>query len=463
DPRVKVLYVEGRLQTEYRFLRRDLAGDPNVELATMLRVQADRWYAGGSVNGAAFDWQQIPSDPAQWKKFDVIILGDVDSSFLQGPAMAAIEQAVANGAGLMMTGGENNFGAGGYAGTPIERALPVMVGDGKNAQDTDKFVPRLTPDGLVNPAMAGLADFFGSGNKAGAKPLPPLYGNVIVNSAKSGAQVLLTHPDHLGPDGKPEIVLAVERYGKGRSAAFTVDTTYLWDLPLYGMGQDSPYNRLWGQLVRWLAGTDVRNRQRGPGVEGLLNKSTYQLGENVHIRAMVRDEHGDATRYAQVSVKLQRVGEVAQRSLSLNPVDSHIGMYDLVIPHPDKGDWVMDLTAAKDGKPLGAQRLKFTVIPPDDEMLKLAANPKLLSELAAATHGSSYDLAGLPTLLDSLTKGIPTEKQQSIPLYNFLNAALTLTGRDIPWPAKADLPIEGLMVFALLAAEWILRRRWQLT
>jgi hypothetical protein len=178
---------------------------------------------------------------------------------------------------------------------------------------------------------------------------------------------------------------------------------------------------------------------------------------------MVRDEHGDATRYAQVSVKLQRVGEVAQRSLSLNPVDSHIGMYDLVIPHPDKGDWVMDLTAAKDGKPLGAQRLKFTVIPPDDEMLKLAANPKLLSELAAATHGSSYDLAGLPTLLDSLTKGIPTEKQQSIPLYNFLNAALTLTGRDIPWPAKADLPIEGLMVFALLAAEWILRRRWQLT
>lgn len=67
DPRVKVLYVEGRLQTEYRFLRRDLAGDPNIELATMLRVQADHWYAGGSVGGSAFDWQQIPSDPCNGK------------------------------------------------------------------------------------------------------------------------------------------------------------------------------------------------------------------------------------------------------------------------------------------------------------------------------------------------------------------------------------------------------------
>ena len=61
-------------------------------------------------------------------------------------------------------------------------------------------------------------------------------------------------------------LLATQLYGQGRSAAFTLDTTYLWYLPLRGMGQDSPYNLLWGQLVRWLAGQDVRNRQRGAGM-----------------------------------------------------------------------------------------------------------------------------------------------------------------------------------------------------
>jgi uncharacterized membrane protein len=463
DPRVKVLYLEGRVRPEYRELYRTLGHDPNIELATMLRIQQDRFFAGGSVDGAAFTWQQLPADPAAWKKFDVIMLGDIDVSFLQGPAMDAIEQAVSGGGALIMLGGQNSFGPGGYKDTPIERALPVMVGDLNSPQEKQEFVPRLTADGLVHPTMQGLSDWFGTGNKPGTKDLPPLRGNVVVAGAKSGAQVLLTHPDRLGPDGKPQIVLAVERYGKGRSAAFTVDTTYLWSLPLYGMGQDSPYNRLWGQLIRWLAGTDVRNRERGAGLEGLLNKNNYQLGENVHIRAMVRDEHGDATRYAQVSVKLQHVGEVAQQSLSLNPVDSHLGMYDLVIPHPDRGDWVMNLIASKDGKLLGTERLKFTVIPPDDEMLKLAANPKLLAAIAAATHGSSYELAGLPTLLDSLTKGMPKEQQQSVPLYNVLAAALTLTGHTPPWPPTANLPIEGLLVFALLAAEWILRRRWQLT
>ena len=119
--------------------------------------------------------------------------------------------------------------------------------------------------------------------------------------------MLLAHKDRPGPDGKPQIVLAVQLYGKGRSAALTLHSAPTqWGLPLYGLGQESPYNRLWGQLVRWLAGADVRNRQKGAGVEGLLNKSLYQLGENVRLRAMVRDEHGDATRFAQVALKLRR-------------------------------------------------------------------------------------------------------------------------------------------------------------
>jgi uncharacterized membrane protein len=463
DPRIKVLYIEGRARPEFRELNRTLSRDPNIELATLLRIQQDRFAASGSVDGQTF--HQMPGDAGQWKKFDVILLGDLDSSFLPPIQQAAIEQRVLDGGGLIMIGGENSLGPGTYQGTPIERALPVLVGDTKMPQELQEFVPRLTADGLLHPAMAGLVDYFGTDNKPPTKPLPALRGNVVVRQAKSGADVLLIHPDRLGPDGKPQIVLAVQRYGKGRSAAFTIDTTYLWALPLYGLGQDSPYNRLWGQLIRWLAGADVRNRQRGPGLEGLLNKNLYAMGESVRLRALVRDDRGDATQYAQVSVKLSHPGQ-PDRSLPLDPVASHTGMYETVIPHPDKGDWTMQLTANKDGKQLGLQQLKFTVIPPADEMLKIAANPQLLAAIANATGGSAYNLPELPALIDELIRTDRHSvgpKQVFVPLYDFPKATMMLLGRDVTWPTIYDLPIQGLLVVLLLITEWILRRFWQLS
>jgi hypothetical protein len=364
-----------------------------------------------------------------------------------------------------MIGGENSFGPGSYQNTPIEHALPVLVGDANMPQDKLQFVPGLTPQGLLNPAMEGLAEYFGSEGKPSTKPLPALRGNVVVKAAKTGAEVLLIHPDRTGPDGKPEIVLAVQRYGKGRSAAFTIDTTYLWALPLYGLGQDSPYNRIWGQLVRWLAGADVRNRQRGVGLEGLLNKTVYAMGESVRLRALVRDEHGDANQYAQVNIKLSQPGR-SDQSLPLDPVQSHTGMYELVIPHPDKGDWAMELTATKDGKPLGQETLKFTVIPPAEEMLKIAANPQLLAAVANATGGSAYDLPEFPGLIDELIRTDRHNtgaKQVFLPFDDFPRAVLMLIGRDPSWPTTYDLPIQGLLVVMLLTTEWILRRAWQLT
>ena len=228
-------------------------------------------------------------------------------------------------------------------------------------------------------------------------------------------------------------MLAVERYGKGRSAAFTVDTTYLWDLPLYGMGQDSPYNRLWGQLIRWLAGTDVRNRQHGAGVEGLLNKTIYQLGESVRLRAMVRDDHGDATRYAQVSLTLKTDAAARMsRPWASIPWNRTSACTTWSSPTRTRATGSMELKAMKDGKELGHESLKFTVIPPADEMLKIAANPKLMGDIAEATHGSACELAGLPALLDELIRGdkhAPVARQVSVPLHNFIRAALAFTGR----------------------------------
>lgn len=461
DPRIKVLYIEGRVRPEYTQLNRALSRDPNIEVASLLRITQDRFNASGTVNGQPIG--QLPVSLPEWKKFDVVILGDMDSSFLSRLQQEAIEQFAQGGGGLLMIGGQHSFGPGGYKDTAVEKALPVFVGDLSSPQERTAFVPALSLDGQVHPAMEGLAEWFGG--KDGKKQLPPLRGNVVVARPKAGASVLLTHGDRLGPDGKAQIVLAVQRYGEGRSGAFTADTTYLWYLPLRGMGQDSPYNRFWGQLVRWLAGEDVRNRSRGAGVDGLLAKSMYQLGESVRVRAMVRDERGDATRYAQVSLKLRKVGAKEERQYPLNPVESRTGLYDLSIPNPDKGEWVAELSASKDGKPLGKQELKFTVIPPAEEMLKIAANPQLLREIAAQTQGFHYELAQLPNLIDELIrteKAAVSARQETVALSNVPRTLLTMLSGNPAWPSKHDLPMQALVVVMLLGGEWLLRRHWQL-
>jgi uncharacterized membrane protein len=461
DPRIKILYIEGRVRPEYRELNRALSRDSNVEEASLLRIQRDRFAASGTVEGEPVTG--MPTTSQEWKKFDVIILGDLDSSFLSVPQQMAIGQRAADGGGLLMIGGTSTLGPGGYKGTALEQALPVFVGDTSSPQEKSEFVPEMTIDGQGHPIMEGLAEWFGTADKPATKELPPLRGNVVVAAAKEGAQVLLVHPQRPGPDGKDQIVLAVQRYGQGRTAVFTGDTTYLWYLPLRGMGQDSPYNKFWGQLVRWLAGEDVRNRQEGAGVVGLLNKSVYQFGETVKVRAMVRDERGDATRYAQVSLKLS--GPSGASEMAMKPSDARLGMYETTIESLPKGDFAIDISATKDGKELGKQQLKFTIIPPEDEMLKLAANPKLMGEIAEATKGFTCRLAEFPTLLDQLIRSDPAAEQaqqKSIPLANSVRAALALAGVTPDWPARYDLPMQGLVVLALLATEWLLRRKWQL-
>ncbi|BDI31866.1 chloride channel protein [Capsulimonas corticalis] len=61
-------------------------------------------------------------------QFDGVVVGDVTAQELGASAMLAIQNAVHDeGIGLGMIGGERGFAGGGYAGTPMEPALPVEM------------------------------------------------------------------------------------------------------------------------------------------------------------------------------------------------------------------------------------------------------------------------------------------------------------------------------------------------
>ncbi len=154
------------------------------------------------------------------------------------------------GAGLLMLGGYHSLGPGGYAGTPLGRALPVVLGNAEIGQYAKPFLPTLTPDGARHPILTNIADFFPTrSGEARAPGLPPLDGCTRVEGARPGATVLATLPDAADMP-----VLAVQPLDRGRTAVFTADTTRKWQQVPRALDRESPFARFWGQMVRWLAG-----------------------------------------------------------------------------------------------------------------------------------------------------------------------------------------------------------------
>ncbi|WZO97527.1 glutamine amidotransferase [Isosphaeraceae bacterium EP7] len=76
---------------------------------------------GGDEGGDA-----LPVDLAQLQPYDTVILGNVSKDALTEAQQTLLESNVHDmGAGLVMLGGPDSFGAGGWMNTPVEKALPV--------------------------------------------------------------------------------------------------------------------------------------------------------------------------------------------------------------------------------------------------------------------------------------------------------------------------------------------------
>ncbi len=70
----------------------------------------------------------LPTTITDLQRYDTVILSEVAASDFSVRQMELIEANVKElGGGLIMLGGSEGFGAGGYLGTPVERALPVEM------------------------------------------------------------------------------------------------------------------------------------------------------------------------------------------------------------------------------------------------------------------------------------------------------------------------------------------------
>jgi Ca-activated chloride channel family protein len=116
--RPSVLYVEGSVMSEPSsagYLERALEHE-NIDV----EVRGPRG---------------LPSTAKELERFDLVLVSDVPAQFMGMSQMSALESYVRDlGGGLIMAGGEDSFGSGGYQGTRMEKIMPVRFDSEKQRE-----------------------------------------------------------------------------------------------------------------------------------------------------------------------------------------------------------------------------------------------------------------------------------------------------------------------------------------
>ncbi|MEX0818501.1 MAG: glutamine amidotransferase [Pirellulaceae bacterium] len=443
EARIRVLYVEGTLRSEYGVLvGRFLSKDPNVEFCALVQTKPNVFMQRSNIDDLEIN--SIPDDPEVLDTFDVFMIGDLDSTYLRGDQMELIRDRVRAGAGLIMMGGYHSLGPGGYADTPIEELLPVFVGDREVGQIDDPFQPQLTVEGRQHPIFANIAPFFPTGEAlAEIEGLPPLDGSVRVRRAKPTATVLAVHPSESTSDDIAMPVVAVQPVGNGRAAIFTGDTTRNWQQTLRSLDRESPFLRFWGQMVRWLAGRSEEVATEA-GIVATTDKSYYEPESTVAISAIVRGAEGEATSAARVVAKIQAPRNY-RVEVELAPVTGPAGNYRAVFEPQQSGRYEIIVEATLDSRQTADQTLKADAViveigRPNLEFDRLDLDEKMLTEIAIKSGGRYAHISTADRLIERLKRRQQSRQvQYEVRLY---------------WP-----PLLWIAFVGVLTTEWILRRK----
>lgn len=276
----RVLYVTGRPNWEYKFLRRAIADDHEVELVGMVRLakkepkfsfrgrdgestnplfrgfgneddQTAEQYDEPVIIRLDFDSEQelrdgFPKDEETLFAYDAVIIDDLEAEFFSQDQKSLLQQFVSRrGGGLLMLGGQESFGQGAYDRTAIGEILPVYLDRDGPSQLNQKFQLQLTREGWIQPWVR-----VNSTESAERRRLAEMPNFQTINASRSikpGASVLATVRTEFGEE-LPALV--VQKYGKGKTSAMLIGDLWRWQMETEPGNDD--LKKSWRQTLRWL-------------------------------------------------------------------------------------------------------------------------------------------------------------------------------------------------------------------
>ena len=451
----RILYVSGRPNWEFKFLRRAIETDPQLQVVGLIRIARKeakfdfRGNAGERSNSlfrgfkdgdteVAEEYDEpvlvrlntkddeelrggFPEKAEDLFKYDAIVLDDVEADFFLADQMKLIHDYVSRrGGGLLMMGGQESFRQGDYDRTPIGEMLPIDLS--REMQSPAGGVRlSLTRDGWLQPWIRLRSDEVSEEERLNSMPdFRTLNASAFV---RPGAIVMAEVQDEQ-ENRWPALV--VQRFGKGRTAALCVGDLWRWRLheglrkfqaldgpsdsktpatvvaPGSVPGEDlSDHSRACRQMIRWLV-ADVPKRM------DVSIKDEPSLGAGmVKLTAFVRGTDFEARENADVKFSVKGPdGQTFQ--LTGEPSDAESGMFEATVAAGQSGAWTATVIAtledSESEEPLVATT-GWASQPDQKELRSVRVDHTFLEAVASITGGRTLAISELDRFVDSLPEG----------------------------------------------------------
>ncbi len=434
----RVLLVEGAPGFEHSFLKRAWTGDRGLEVDSVVRKGkddsgTDTFYVQAARSRADSLTAGYPKTRDALFGYDVIVLANVDSTQLKTGELELTRAFVGERGGGLLVLGARAFQRQGLRDTPLEDVLPLELADRTGGVLQAAASPgtnrvALTSAGEEHPMMQ-LATTPAENARRWAT-VPALASISTLGGPRPGAAVLALTG---GAGGVPRALVAVQRFGEGRSMVFTGEASWRWRMML--PASDQSYDRFWRQAARWLGQTTA-------DPVALTLPLGPVAGDPLTIVVEARDAsfqpQGDATVDVRVTAPDGRV-----EALRAEAIPSEPGRFRVSSRTGPAGVYRVTADARRGQTALGTAGGSVLVGGVDPEMTDPRLNEDALQRIAGASGGRVLTSGDVGTLVERLRAAAPV-------------AALAVR-RDL-WHTGWSFALIAL----LLGTEWLLRRRWGL-
>jgi uncharacterized membrane protein len=458
----RVLYVGGRPNWEFKFLRRAIAEDEQVELAGLLRIarrqpkfdfrsrrtQSTSPLFDGFDNPDADTAERydqpvlvrlgvdeselrdgFPKTADQLYRYHAIVLDDIEAAFFTPDQLTLLRNFVSQrGGGLLMLGGPDSFGDGQYDRTPVSELLPVYFSRSASGLDEVQYRLDLTREGMLQPWVRSRKTEDEERNRLAA--MPAFHTLSRVGNIKPGAVVLCEAVD---PSGNKSPALVAQQFGRGHVAALLIGDLWRWGMRRADPAE-SDLDRAWRQTIRWLVG-DVPSR-----LQVTAQPKADSATPAVDLTVRVRDAEYRPLDNAKVTLRI-KLPDASDLTLEAEPNRREAGVYSAIYTARQSGAYrVVAAATAADGSAVGEQEAGWVAQPAADEFARLEPDKGFLSTVAAKTQGEIVDGKKLAVFVS----GLPMR-----------NAPIAETWTSPLW----HQPLYLIAALLCLTTEWGLRRK----
>ncbi len=436
---IRVLIADSRPRWEFRYLVNLFTRDKHVDFEQLLFEPKDDTVAAPS----------LPRDLEGWRKYRVVILGDLTPEQFSLSQQELLRKFVAEESGnVIVIGGETAMPSS-FSEQPLAAMLPTTSSAGGGNLDQPRSLT-VTPEGSLSVATQLDDDPLVSDRiwrEMSSKV--PIYYSAECRPKPTGHVLISATPAPSGQNqnastSPAEAFLAWQYVGLGRVVYLAAPVTYQLR---YRYG-DAYHHRFWGQLLRWAIARDMSSGSKT--VHLVTDKTSYEKGDAAQITIRLSHPNGRIFSGGQASVEARREGQII-KLLELQEDANSPGVYrttfdDLPLGPVTlraAGPTVRTLLAEENHTDPVEQLL--TVDPKGStELSNPLCNLPLLTQIADAGGGALLSPASVPAAL-SETEAISDVQE-------------TVLDRQSAWNRWSYLWI----ILGCLTLEWLARKYWRM-